>query len=86
MREDYYEHQAQTHTLLIMRGKLRTVVQCLTDRDKRGVKQPQDARTKSGETVMEVIQAKHTEVRLLLSANLDSYTCVPLKFVPIGII
>ena len=36
-REEYEEHMAQTFHSLVLRGKLRTAVRWITDRDKGGV-------------------------------------------------
>ena len=47
-REETAEHRANTFHGLVLRGKLRTAVRWITEREKGGVLQPNDHCTKTG--------------------------------------
>ena len=57
-REEMAEHRAQTYHSLVLRGKLRTAVRRITERETGGVFQPGEWCTKTGDRVMEVLRAK----------------------------
>ena len=71
-REETAEHRSQTYHSLVLRGKLRTAVQWITERETGGVLQPGDRCTKTGDQVMEVLRAKHLEARTPTAVSLDS--------------
>jgi hypothetical protein len=47
----------------VLRGRLRSAVRNLTNRDQGGVLQPDDACTKTGRPVLEVLRGKHPPMR-----------------------
>ena len=51
----------------------------------RGVLQPDDHCTKTGERVMEVLRTKHPDARPTSAASLDAYTDNPTEMVPVDI-
>ena len=51
-REEMVEHRSQTYHILVLRGKLRTAVRWITERERGGVLQPGDQGTKTGNRVM----------------------------------
>ena len=55
-REESEEHRAKTYHSLVLRGKLRTAVRWITERETGGVLQPAKLCTKTGERVMEVLR------------------------------
>ena len=63
----------------MLRGKLRTAVRWITERETGGVLQPGDRCTKTGDRVMEVLRAKHPEAWTPTAANLDSYPDRPRR-------
>ena len=72
-REETVGHREQTYQSLVLRGKLRTAVRWITERETGGVLQPGDRCTKTGGRVMEVLRAKNPEARTLTAVSLDSY-------------
>ena len=62
-REDSEEHRDQNFHSLVLRGKLRTTVWWITERDTGGVLQPAERCAKTGERVMEVLHTNHPEAR-----------------------
>ena len=83
--EETAEHRAETFHGLVLRGKLWTLVRWITERKKRGVLQPNDHCTKTGERVMEVLLTKHPNGRPPLAACLDTYADNPPEMVPVNI-
>ena len=84
-REETAEHWDQTNRSLVLRGKLRTVMLCITDRETGGVLQPRDRCTKTGYWVMEVLRTKQPEAWALTAASLDSYPGCPPELTPVEI-
>ena len=84
-REETAEHRAQTYHSLVLRGKLRTAVRWITERETSGVLQPGDQCTKTGDQVMEVLRSKHLEAQTPGAANLDSYPGHPPELTPVDI-
>ena len=84
-REETAEHRTQTYHSLVLRGKLRTAVWWINERETIGVLQPGDRCTKTGDRVMEVLRAKHPEARTLTAAILDSYPDRPPELTPVDI-
>ena len=76
-REETAEHRDQMYHSLMLRGKLRTVVRWITERETGGVLQPGYRCTKTGNRVMEVLRTKHPEARTPTAASLDSYLSCP---------
>ena len=72
-REETAENRSQTYHSLVIRGKLRTAVQWITERETGGVLHPGDRCTKTGDRVMEVLRTKHPEAWTPTAASLDSY-------------
>ena len=62
-REETTEHQAKTFHGLVLRGKPRTAVRWITEREKGGVLQHEEQCTKRGDRVLEVLHAKHLDAR-----------------------
>ena len=80
------EHQAQISHSLVLRGKLRTTVRWITERETGGVLQPGDRCTKTGDWVMEVLLSKHPEAWAPTTASSDSYPDHPPELAPVDII
>ena len=76
-REETAEHRAQTYHSLVLRGKLRSAVRWITERETGGVLHPGDQCNKTGYRVLEVLRAKHPEARTPTAACLTSYTGCP---------
>ena len=76
-REETADHQAQTYHSLVLRGKLRSAVQWITERETGEVHHPGKRCTKTGDRVLEVLRTKHPEARTPTAASLDSYTGHP---------
>ena len=60
-REKSVNHRAQTYHSWLLRGKLRTLVQWIKERETGGVLQRGERRTQTLERMMEVLRAKHLE-------------------------
>ena len=71
-REETVEHRAKTFHGLVLRGKLRTAVRWITEREKGGVLLPEEQCTKTGKRVLEMIHAKHLDARPPSAACLDA--------------
>ena len=84
-REETAEHRAKTFHGLVLRGKLRTAVRWMTEREKGGVLQPEGHCTKTGDRLLEVLHAKHPDARPPLAACLDAYPGKPPEMVPVDI-
>ena len=84
-REDTAEHRAQTYHSLVIHGKLRTAVWWITKHETGGVLQPGDRYKNTGDRVMEVLCAKHTEAQSPTSASLDSYLDRHPVLIPVDI-
>ena len=61
----------------MLRGKLRSAVRWIIERETGGVLQPSGRCEKTGDQVLEVLRAKHPEARLPTSASLTPYTGCP---------
>ena len=84
-REETAEHRAQTYHSLVLRGKLRSAVIWITERDTVGFLQPGERCTKTGDRVLEVLRTKHPEARTPTLACLESYTGRPPELTPVDI-
>ena len=84
-REEIAEHRAKTFHGLVRCSKLRTAVRWITERKKRGVLQPNDHCTKTGEPVMEVLRTKNPDARPPSEASLYASPDNPLEMVPVDI-
>ena len=62
-REESAEQRAKTFHGLVLRGKLRTAVRWITERETGGVLQPEGLCTKTGDHVVEVLHTKHPDAR-----------------------
>ena len=80
-REETREHWAKTYHILVLRGKLQTAVQWITEREMSGVLQSRDRCKKTGDQVMEVIRTKHPETRTPTAASLDYYLGRPPELI-----
>ena len=60
-RDKLVNHRAQTYHIWVLRGKLRTLVQLIQERETGGVLQRGERRTQTLERLMEVLRAKHLE-------------------------
>ena len=68
-REESAEHRAKTFHGLVLRGKLRTAVRWITERETGGVLQPEGSCTKTGDRVVEVLHVKHPDARPSVSCK-----------------
>ena len=84
-REETAEHRAQTYHSLVLRGKLRSAVRWINERETGGVLQPGDRCEKMGDWVLEVLRTKHPEARTPTAACLESYTGRPPELTPVDI-
>ena len=84
-REETAEHRAQTYHSLVLRGKLRSAVRWITEREPGGVLQPGRRCEKTGDRVLEVLRAKHPEARPPTAASLTPYTGCPPELTPVDI-
>ena len=84
-REESTEHRARTYHILVLRGKLRTAVRWITERETGGFLQPGERCKKTGERVMEVLHIKQPEDRTPTAASLDLYPDSPPELVPVDI-
>ena len=84
-REEFVEHRAQTYHSMVLRGKVRTVVRWITERETGGILQPGERCKKTGEKVMEVLRTNHPEACTPTAASLDSYPDHPPELVPVDI-
>jgi hypothetical protein len=64
---------AQKYILMVLDGKLRAAVRFATSRDGGGVLLPQDACTKTGQPVMEVLLSQHPDTRI---PDLEDPNCI----------
>ena len=79
------EHWAQTYHSLVLRGKLRTAVGWIMEREMGVVLQPGNRCTKTGDRVMEMLRTKHPEARTPTAASLNSYMGRPPELTPVDI-
>ena len=79
------EHRAQTYHSMVLRGKFRTAVRWITDRETGGILQSGERCKKMGERVMEVLRTKHPEACTPTASSLDSYSDRPPDLVPVDI-
>ena len=84
-RVETVKHRAQTYHSLVLRGKLRSAVRCITERETGGVLHPGGRCEKTGYRVLEVLRAKHQEARTPTAACLTSYTGCPPELTPVDI-
>ena len=78
-------HRVKTHHSLVLRGKLRTAVWWITERETGGVLQPGYRCTKTGYRVMKVLRTKHPEAQTPTAASLDSYPGRSPELTPVDI-
>ena len=69
----------------MLRGKLRSAVRWITERETGGVLQPGERCEKTGDRLLEMLCAKHPEARMPTAACLTSYTRCPPELTPVGI-
>ena len=84
-REEFEEHWDQTYHSLVLRGKLRTVVQCIMERKTGGLLQPGERCIETGEKGKEVLRTKHLEACPPTADRLDLYSDRPKELVPVDI-
>ena len=84
-REETAEHRAKTFHGLVLRGKVRTAVRWVTEREKGGVLLPEEQRTKTGGRVLEVLHTKYPDARPPSAACIDAYPGKPPEMVPVDI-
>ena len=58
----------------MLQEKMRTEVRWITKWEKRGVLQPEEHCTKTGDWVMEVMHTKHPDTQPPSADSLDTYT------------
>ena len=83
--EDSLEHRAKIYHSLVLWGKLQSAVCCITEREKRGVIQPEDTFTKKGQPVLEVLRSNHPKAFLPTAQSLEADGGKPLEMVPVDI-
>ena len=83
-RNKLRENQAKNLHRLLLRGKLQTVVQWITERNKGGVLKPRDACTNKGEVFLDVLQDKHPDSCTPSARSLDSYPVRPPELVSVN--
>ena len=71
-REELVEHRAQTYHSMVLRGKVRTVVRWITERETGGALQLGERCTKKGERVTEVLRTKNPDDRAPTASRMDS--------------
>ena len=71
------EHRAKVFDSRVKRGKLRSAVRYITDREGGGVLSPNDIDEKSGSKVIDVLKTKHPEMREPGPSALKSYENLP---------
>ena len=69
----------------MLRGKLRSEVRWITERDTGGVLQPGSRCEKKGDRVLEVLRTKHPEAWTLTAASLTPYKGCPPELAPVDI-
>ena len=84
-REETAEHRAHIYHSLVIRGKLRSAVRWITERETGGVLQPGGRCEKTGDRVLKVLRAKHPEARPPTAASLTPYTGGPPEITPVEI-
>jgi hypothetical protein len=67
---------ARKYNSMVLDGKLRAAVRFATERDGGGVLLPQDACTKTGRPVMEVLLSQHPDTRI---PNLEDPNCIAFE-------
>ena len=73
-REETVGHRAKTYHSLVHRGKLRSAVRWIKERETGVVLQPGERCMKTGDRVLEVLRTKHPEAQTPTAACLKSYT------------
>ena len=84
-RGESAEHRAQTYHRLVFRGKLRTAVRLITEREMVVVLQPGEWCSNTEDRVMEVLRAKHPEAQAHTLARLYSYLDRPPELVSVKV-
>ena len=79
------ESWAKIYHRLVLRGKLRSVVRWITDREKDRVFQPGDTCPKTGQPILEVLRSKYPEARPRTAGSLEAYGGKPPEMVPVDI-
>ena len=70
---------------LLLRGKLRTAVRWITERDTGGVLQTGERCTKTGDRVMDVLRSRYPEAQKPTAASLYLYPDRPPEMTPVDI-
>ena len=71
--EDLKEHQAKTFQSLVLRGRLQTVVICITEIQKEKLMHAKDACTNKVQHVLDMFRKKYPEAHSLSDRSLDTY-------------
>ena len=79
------ENNARAYTSLLLRGKLSSAVQWITDRERGSIFQMVDTHTNTGETVLPVLRSKHPEARPETAAILYRYEGDPPEMVQLDV-
>ena len=74
-----------TYTSLVQSGILWDAVRLITEKYWYVLYQPRYTCSKIGETLIEVLQSKHPDVRLALNDIFDSYMGTPKELIPLDI-
>ena len=85
MGEDTSEHQTKIFHILVLRGKLRSTVQWITNRYKDCILQAGDICPKTGKTVLKVLRLKHPGAYPLTVGIFEVYKGKPPSFLPMDI-
>ena len=70
----------------MIRGKLRSAVRWITDREKGGLFRPEEIPPKTGQHILKVLHWKHPEARPLTASSSEAYQVKPPTLVPVDII
>ena len=65
------EHKSKTYHSLVLQGNLWTAVRWIMEQETKGVLQPAELFTKTGDRVMEVLHTKHRDACHPTAASMD---------------
>ncbi len=71
------EQRGKTFSRLVLQGKLRSAVRYLTERDGGEIMLPDEIDAKTGDTVLDVLQSKHPDMRVPDIALMEEYDTLP---------
>ena len=71
------EQRGKTFSRLALQGKLRSAVRYLTERDGGEIMLPDEIDAKTGDTVLDVLQSKHPDMRVPDIALMEEYDTLP---------